>query len=67
MVKTLDKPRTSEPVTHPCPLLKCKIDYGLCYEINLVVVGLCKPSLINDIVTKEEAMRICVSCENTVW
>ena len=47
-----------------CPLLKEEIADSYCYEINLVAFGLCKPSLINYVINREEAAPVCGSCEN---
>ena len=67
MSKTTTAWRVVDSPMQYCPLLEREIDDGYCYEINSVVAGLCNPSLINNVVTKEEATAVCNSCENSVW
>ena len=47
-----------------CPLLNQVIVDDYCYEINSVAFGLCKPSLIDDIVDRTTAKPICKTCVN---
>lgn len=46
-----------------CPLLKKVIDDGYCYDINMVVGNLIKPTVLKDEINKNEAIEICNSCE----
>jgi len=47
-----------------CPMLKEDIPESYCYEINSVAFGLCKPSLIDNIVDRETAEKHCENCPN---
>ena len=47
-----------------CPLLNEVICDGYCYDINMVAFGMCKPSLIDNIVNREDANAICKDCDN---
>ena len=47
-----------------CPLLKKDIADSECYDINSVAFGICKPTLIDNLVTREEAEPICENCKN---
>lgn len=46
-----------------CPLLNKIIDDGYCYEINMVVGNLIKPSAIEDKIDKDKASKVCKNCE----
>ena len=47
-----------------CPLIKREVSEVLCYDINSVAFGLCKPSLINHVTNREDAEPICENCDN---
>ena len=47
-----------------CPLLNKKILESYSYEINSVAFGLCKPSLIAHVTSREKAEAVCEMCEN---
>ena len=47
-----------------CPLFMKNIPESLCYEINSVAFGLCKPSLVNHITNREKAEPVCTFCEH---
>lgn len=46
-----------------CPLLKRVIDDGYCYDINMVIGNLVKPTVLEDKINKKEAKLICGNCE----
>lgn len=46
-----------------CPLLERVIDDGYCYEINMVVANIIKPTVLDDKIDKEKAKDICNVCE----
>lgn len=46
-----------------CPLLKKVIDDGYCFDINMVIANLIKPTVLEDKINKEEAREICKKCE----
>ena len=58
------KQKTTHEAVHYCPLLDDVIAVAYCYEINSVAFGLCKPSLVNNVTTREEAEPICEKCDN---
>ena len=47
-----------------CPLLNEEIADSYCYEINSVAFGLCKPSLVNNVIDQETARPVCEKCDN---
>ena len=56
--------QTARRIKYFCPLMKKFISETYCYEINSVAFGLCKPSLINNITSREEAEPVCENCDN---
>jgi hypothetical protein len=46
-----------------CPLLNKEIDDGYCYDINMVISNIAKPSILDDKIDKEKAKCICEKCE----
>ena len=64
MAKSASALQITKVAKYFCPLLKCEISEAYCYEINSVAFGLCKPSLIGDIVGRKEAETVCGSCKN---
>ena len=64
MAKVIGGTAVSREVRYYCPLLKTEIAESFCYDINSVAFGLCKPSLIDNATSREEAEPVCDSCEN---
>ena len=45
-----------------CPLLSREITETYCAEVNLVAFGICKSEMIDDIIIRTEAEKICEKC-----
>ena len=60
----MDKSSVVDDVLVHCPLLDEEIADSFCYEINSVAFGLCKPSLIDNVVDRETAKSVCETCNN---
>jgi len=60
----MNSPVVVDDVTFYCPLLRKNIVDSLCYEINSVAFGLCKPSLIGLTADRASAEPVCEKCKN---
>lgn len=47
-----------------CPLLNKIIDYGYCYDINMVASHMIKEEILEDKIDKEKALEICKRCKH---
>jgi hypothetical protein len=50
-----------------CPLLKKDISETYCYEINSVRLKYAKPSLLNDVISREDMEKFCVTCKYCLY
>ena len=64
MINVIEKKVLDIDLEYYCPLLKEEISESYCYEINSVAFGLCKPSLIDNIIERSAARAVCEKCKN---
>lgn len=61
----IEKTEKVEFIPFMCPLLKRKIDFGYCTEIEYVAMGIVEPDFLvdGDDIDQETAAKYCIGCK----